>query len=130
MIYLHCSVKKTVKEERMDTLPESIATELRAAQKKAARRKNRLRVEANGLSLPVVRMLPEGFVVDQGAEKRLRGLVDLYDGSRLVSQCLIVAASQDGDLMRYDFKRNTTVTDRPAPDFVRDENAPVALLGR
>ena len=114
----------------MDTLPESIATELRAAQKKAARRKNRLRVEANGLSLPVVRMLPEGFVVDQGAEKRLRGLVDLYDGSRLVSQCLIVAASQDGDLMRYDFKRNTTVTDRPAPDFVRDENAPVALLGR
>lgn len=114
----------------MDTLPDSITAELHAAQKRAARRKNRLRVEANGVSLPVVRMLSEGFVVEQGLETRLRGLVDLYDGGRHISQCLIVAASQDGDMMRYEFKRNTSATDGVPLDFVRAENAPIALLGR
>ncbi|MDA9207894.1 hypothetical protein N9O61_03320 [Octadecabacter sp.] len=114
----------------MDRLPDSITAELQAANKRSARRKNRLRVEANGQSLPVVRMLTEGFIVEQGSEKRLRGLVDLYDGGRHVSQCLIVAASQEGDLMRYDFKRNTSATDGAPLDFVRDENAPIALLAR
>lgn len=117
-------------EEGMDRLPDSITAELHAAHQRSARRKNRLRVEANGQSLPVVRMLTEGFVVEQGSEKRLRGLVDLYDGGRHVSQCLIVAASQDGDLMHYEFKRNTSATDGAPLDFERAENAPIALLGR
>ena len=113
----------------MDTLPKNIADELNAAKSRIARRKNRLRVEANGQSLPVVRMLNEGFVVDQGSAKRLRGLVDLYDGGRHVSQCLIVAASQDGDHMRYEFKRNTSAVDAAPLDFAREEDAPIALLG-
>ena len=127
---IHVMFTLTREEGGMDRLPDSISIELQAAQKRSARRKNRLRVEANGQSLPVVRMLNDGFVVEQGTEKRLRGLVDLYDGGRHVSQCLIVAASQDGDLMRYDFKRNTLAVDGAPLDFARDVNAPLALLGR
>jgi len=113
----------------MDTLPQNISVELHAAQKRTARRKNRLRVEANGQSLPVMQMHPDGFTVEHNTVPHLRGLVDLYDGGRYVSQCLIVAASQDGDYMRYDFKRNTSATDGAPLDFERDENAPIALLG-
>jgi hypothetical protein len=30
---------------------------------------------------------------------------------------LIIASEQDGDLMRYEFKRNTAASDRAALDF-------------
>ena len=114
----------------MDTLPDSIAAELHVAQKKAARRKNRFRVEANGQSLSIVQMSQDGFVVERADATRLRGLVDLFDAGRHLSQCLIVAAQEDGEHIHYEFKRNTTATDGAPLDFERDENAPIALLGR
>ena len=41
---------------------------------------------------------------------------------------LIVAADVDDENVRYEYKRTTNVTDQPAVDFVRTENAPIALL--
>lgn len=114
----------------LESLPDSISAELRAARTKAAQKGNRLRVEANGQSYRVLRLTPEGFALDVSDAPKLRGLVDLFDGSRHLSQCLIVAASAEGDEMVYDFKRNTAAGDRPPLDFVRDVEAPIALLGR
>jgi len=114
----------------LESLPQSIQDELRAAQTKAAKKRLRLRVEANGESHTIVRMLPEGFVVDRGSAPNLRGLVDIYDGGRHLSQCLIVASEADGHRMQYEFKRNTSATDGAPLDFVRPDDAPIALLGR
>ncbi|WP_296417959.1 hypothetical protein [Pseudooctadecabacter sp.] len=114
----------------LESLPPSIWNEIHAAQRKADRRRSRLRVEANGDSFRILRMTSEGFVVEAETTPRLRGLVDLYDGSRLLSQCLIMAASQDGDEMIYDFKRNTSAADGAPLDFERPDDAPIALLGR
>ena len=114
----------------LENLPEGIGAELRAAHAKRARKGNRLRIEAAGESFPVLRLTSDGFALDREDAPKLRGLVDLYDGSRHISQCLIVAASEDGDEMIYDFKRNTTASDGAPLDFERDENAPIALLAR
>ncbi len=114
----------------MDRLPDSITAELRAAHKHAARRKNRLRVEGGGRDLPVARMTTDGFVIEHHDGARLRGLVDLFDGGRHVSQCLIVAAHEEGDHTHYEFKRNTSAADGAPLDFARAKDAPIALLGR
>lgn len=114
----------------LESLPQSIRDELHLAQNKAAQRRNRLRVEAGGQSHRVLRMTSEGFVLDAADAPNLRGLVDLFDGSRHLSQCLIVAAQEDDGEMIYDFKRSTAAGDGAPLDFVRPDDAPIALLGR
>lgn len=114
----------------LESLPQSIWNELHAAQTKAEMRKTRLRVEVNGQSYKVLRMLANGFALSVDDAPKLRGLVDLYDGGHHVSQCLIVAASADGDLMVYEFKRNTAAGDGAPLDFERAVDAPIALLER
>lgn len=114
----------------LESLPEGISAELRAAHRERAQRGSRLRVEVNGESYRVLRLTSEGFVLDRDAAPKLRGLVDLYDGGRHLSQCLIVAAAEEGDEMIYDFKRNTAAGDGAPLDFERAEDAPIALLGR
>lgn len=114
----------------LESLPQSIWNELHQAQNKAAQKRHRLRVEAAGQSYRVLRMTAEGFVLDATDAPNLRGLVDLYDGGRHLSQCLIVAAQEDAGEMIYDFKRNTAAGDGAPLDFVREADAPIALLGR
>lgn len=114
----------------LESLPQSIKDELRAAQKSAAQKRNRLRVEANGESFRINRLTPEGFALDADDAPKLRGLVDLFDGGRHLSQCLIVAANEDDGEMIYDFKRNTAAGDGAPLDFERAVDAPIALLGR
>ncbi len=101
---------------------------LAAARKLAQKRKNRLRVETNGATYPVLRVWDGGFAIDLEDAPKLRGLVDLYDGGRHLSRCLIVAADAQEDEMWFVYKRSTAVADSAALDFVRDETAPVALL--
>jgi hypothetical protein len=114
----------------LESLPQSIWNELHEAQTQAAKKQSRLRVEAGGESYRVVRMTSEGFVLETQDAPKLRGLVDLYDGARHLSQCLIVAAQEDAGQMVYDFKRNTAAGDGAPLDFVRAEDAPIALLAR
>ncbi len=114
----------------LESLPQSIWNELHVAQTKAAEKRTRLRVEANGESYRITRLTSNGFALDLDGAPNLRGLVDIYDGGRHLSQCLIIAASEDNGQMIYDFKRNTAAGDGAPLDFVRAENAPIALLGR
>ncbi|MDB2459791.1 hypothetical protein N9W92_01045, partial [Planktomarina temperata] len=91
---------------------------------------SRLRVQAGTEIFRVLKYWDSGFSVDLQDASQLRGLVDLYDGSRHLYQCLIVASEEEGGEMRYEFKRNTRAVDSAPLDFERDANKPVALIGR
>ena len=110
-------------------LSKEVREGLDAARKTALKRKSRLRVQVGDAVYPVLRFWQDGFALDADfSPSKLRGLVDVYDGSRHIFQCLIMASSiEDGELV-CDFKRATAVSDRAPLDFWRDENAPVAYL--
>lgn len=110
-------------------VPKEVAAGLAAAQKAALRKKSRLRIAVGERRIPVLKFWETGFAVDRADAPNLRGLVDLYDGSRHLYQCLIIAAEEDGEEMRYDFKRSTEANDNAPLDFVRPDHAPIALLG-
>lgn len=114
----------------LEFLPQEIRDGLEAARKRADRRRSRLRVQVGDAVFPVRRIWDDGLALDAGLAPHLRGLVDVYDGSRQICQCLIVASSiEDGELV-FSFKRMTPVADRAALDFCRDEDAPAGYLPR
>lgn len=99
-----------------------------AAQKSTLKKKSRLRVTAGNQTFSILRFSENSFVLDADDLPHLRGLVDIFDGSRHLYQALIVASEQvDGEVM-FEFKRNTVASDAPALDFERDDKAPIALI--
>ena len=96
----------------------------------ALKKSSRLRVESGGQSFRVLRMWDNGFAMEAQGAPQLRGLVDMFDGGRHLSQCLIVASEEDGGEMRFELKRVTEASDRQPVDFVRDPEAPVALIAK
>ncbi len=109
-------------------LPPDVQEGLDAARRAALLKSNRLKVEVGGVSYRILRAWPGGFAVDAADAANMRGLVDLYDGPHHLSQCLIVAASEEGDERNFDYKRMTHVAGGQPADFVRAPTAPAALL--
>jgi hypothetical protein len=110
-------------------LPKEVREGLETARRADLVRRSRFRILVDGEAHPVIRLTDEGFSLPADAP-HLRGLVDLYDGARHLAQCLIVASEEGEGEMRYEYKRRTEAADRPALDFERDGDAPVALLPR
>ena len=110
-------------------LPKEVREGLEAARKADLKRKSRLRVQVGDNFYPILRLWENGFALDADHAPHLRGLVDLFDGGRHLYQCLIVASSEEGGEMLFDFKRNTAAVDKAPLDYTRPENAPIALLG-
>lgn len=108
-------------------LPKDILDGLHHAREQDMVKKARIRVRVGEEVFPVIRLSKNGFSLPISAP-RLRGLVDLYEGTKHLAQCLIVASSEEEGEMRYEYKRRTETSDRPAVDFERDEEAPIALL--
>ena len=109
-------------------LPKDVQADLDASRIAALKKLSRLRVEAGGETYPVLRQWDGGFSVEVGAVPFLRGFVDLYDGTRHLAQCLIIASEEEGGEMRYDFKRATQAVDSAPLDFYRAPDAPAGLL--
>ena len=109
-------------------LPKEVREGLEMARKRALKKKSRLRVHTNHEIFPVLKFWETGFMLDAEDAPRLRGLVDLYDGSRHLYQCLIVASEEEFGQMGYEFKRSTAAVDKVPLDFYREENTPVALI--
>ncbi len=101
-----------------------------AARKVQERRKSRLRAQVGEAVYPVLRFWDTGFTLDATLSPHLRGRVDLYDGSRHVFQCLIVASYTEGDVITCEFKRLTPVTETAPLDFWLDPALPAGLLTR
>ncbi len=113
----------------LEFLSKEVRDGLEAARKAAQKKKSRLRVEVGDAIYPVLRFWDTGFALDaEFSPSKLRGLVDVYDGSRHVFQCLIMASTIENGELVCDFKRSTAVSDRAPLDFWRDENAPVGYL--
>jgi len=115
----------------LEYLPKEVREGLEAARKRDHKRKSRLRVQVGEAVYPVLRFWQDGFALDADfSPGRLRGLVDVYDGSRHVFQCLIMASSLENGELVCDFKRATAVTENAPLDYWRDEKAPVGFLPR
>ena len=111
-------------------LSKEVLEGLELARKRSIRKKNRLRVRFDDEAFTIVRMSENGFELKRENTDHLRGLVDIYEGSRHLYQALIVATEDEGELRHFDFKRMTPASDRPALDYIRKTDAPVALLPR
>ena len=109
-------------------LPKEVREGLELARKAALLKKSRLRIRVGEDTFSVLKFWETGFSLDADNAPQLRGLVDLFDGARHLYQCLIVASEEEGGQMVYEFKRATAAVDKAPLDFVREENAPVALL--
>ncbi|NKX45218.1 hypothetical protein HCU73_11490 [Roseibacterium sp. KMU-115] len=109
-------------------LPQSVRDELAAAQKTARRRRATRVVHVGDEAYPILEMSDRGFSVDAEDAPRLRGLIDIYDGPRHLYQALIVASEQAGDVMRYEFKRNTAAHAQAPVDFEVPEGRPAGFL--
>ncbi|MCB1398601.1 MAG: hypothetical protein KDJ82_00720 [Rhodobacteraceae bacterium] len=114
----------------MEVLPKEVLLALKEARSRDARQRARLSVHAAGSVWPILRRWRGGFSLDAAQVSQLRGLVEIHEGSRHILTSLIVASEIEGDELICTVKRETAVTDRPALDFVRNENAPAALLPR
>jgi hypothetical protein len=112
-----------------EDLPEAVRLGLEAARAAATKRSNRLCVHEGDKIHKVLRMWESGFALAASDAPPLRGYVDLYDGPRHLSSCLVVASpGEEAGERRYEFKRHTPVSDHPAADFERTETAPAALI--
>jgi hypothetical protein len=115
----------------LEFLPKEVREGLEAARKRDQKKRSRLRVQVGEAVYPVLRFWHDGFALDaELSPGKLRGLVDVYDGSRHVFQCLIVASGVENGELVCDFKRATAVRDTAPLDFWRDDNAPVGYLPR
>jgi hypothetical protein len=111
-------------------LPKYVREGLEAARKRDLQRKSRLKVKVGKQTFTILRYWDEGFALDKDDAPHIRGLVDVYDGGRHLSQCLIVASEQEAGEMVYEFKRETMAAETAPLDYDRDENAPVALISQ
>ena len=109
-------------------LSKEVRAGLELARKHNQRKRSRLKVKAGDETFTILRYWDDGFALDSDDAPTLRGLVDVFDGSRHMSQCLIVASSEEAGERVFEFKRSTPAMDRPPLDYSRDENAPVALI--
>lgn len=115
-------------EYLMDILPKEVREGLEQARKRDKKRISRLRVRVGNEVFPILKLSNSGFAVDRKNADHMRGLVDVYEGSRHLYQALIVASQDDGHEMRFDFKRSTPAMDRPPLDYDLPDDAPIALL--
>lgn len=112
-------------------VPKEVQAGLDRARLARLAKGSRLRIELDGRVFRVLRMWKTGFSMDAAdAPAHLRGYVDLYDGTVHLFQCLVIASEEEAGERRFEFKRLTAVSEKPALDFVRREDAPVALIGK
>ena len=111
-------------------LPKEVREGLELARKHNLRKKSRMRVKAGERTFTILRHWDSGFALDADDAPRLRGLVDVFDGARHLSQCLIVASEEEAGEMVYEFKRATPHVEVPPKDYEVAENAPVGLIAQ
>ena len=113
-----------------EMLPEAVRDGLRQARKQSLRRGTRLCVHDGDTVHRITRMWDTGFAIEAETAPRLRGRVEIYDGSRHLYQCLVIDSEENGDEHTFEFKWVHAIPDRPPADFVREADAPIAMLSR
>ena len=106
-----------------DFLPDAVRQGLEQARKNALRRSTRLCVHDGDDVYAIRRLWDGGFALDANVADKVRGRVEIYDGSRHLYQCLIVDSADEGDERVFDFKwlhpvKETAPLDYEQPNFV------------
>lgn len=109
-------------------LPKEVRAGLELARKSDRKKKSRLRVRAGDQTFTILRHWDDGFALDADEAPHLRGLVDVYDGARHLSQCLVVASSETAGEMIFEYKRSTPVADAAPLDYYRETPSPAGLI--
>lgn len=102
------------------TFSKELNDALDTARRLTTNKASRLRVMVDGQVFAVERMWKTGFAIDLGDAPRLRGRVDVFEGTEHLFQCLIVTSRQEPGVMCYDFKRATPVAKAAPLDFVKE----------
>jgi hypothetical protein len=108
----------------LDFLPSEIREGLARARKTGRPGGTGLRVQVGEARYPILSIDGSGFEVALGDGPRLRGHVEIRDGTRMIHSALIVAGAPDGDLMRYEFKRLTSARTHPPLDYAEPGEGP------
>jgi hypothetical protein len=111
-------------------LSNEVRLGLDQARKRAIKSSNRLCAHVGDNVYRITQTFENGFSLPAELDIDLRGLVDVYDGPKHLYQCLIVCAEKAAGEVHYEYKRSTEAVDQPPVDFVRKEDAPIALLGK
>lgn len=114
----------------MQFLPREVSDGLDAARTMALKKRSRLCVHVGTEIYPILRLWQDGFALEAARAPGLPGLVDIFDGSRHLYQCLIMVSVEEHGELICEFKRNTMAVDQAPLDFYREEDRPVALLPR
>ena len=110
-------------------LPKEVREGLERARSRDRRSSGgRLRVQVGDDWYPIRAWDRDGFEVALDHAPRLRGLVEIHDGPRMVRSALIVAGEVSGGTMRYGFKRVTTVRSAAPVDYVLAKPVAAGLL--
>lgn len=109
-------------------LPKEVQAGLDEARKKALKQASRLRIQTGDRIFPVLRAWDGGFSLNAETAPVLRGRVELYNGPRLLSHCLIIASEEEAGEIRFEYKRMTEATGSQPLDYHRAADAPVALI--
>lgn len=113
-----------------DFLPKEVREGLERARMAALKKRSRLCVHTGQDVFPILKFWESGFSMEAKNAPHIRGLVDIFDSSRHLYQCLIIASETHDDEVHFDFKRATVAADRAALDFAVLDGAPVALIER
>lgn len=111
-------------------LSNEVRIGLDQARNRAMKSSNRLCVHVGDNVYRITQTFDNGFSLPADLSIDLRGLVDVYDGPKHLYQCLIVCAEKADDEVHYEYKRSTEAVDQAPVDFVRTEDAPIALLSK
>lgn len=114
----------------LEFLPAEVREGLERARKRSTARSRRLALHLGDAVYPIRRMWDGGFAVEADRLTRLRGFVEIHEGSRHILTCLIEATDvADGELI-CTFKRVSPVRDRAALDYETADDMPRVLLPR
>lgn len=103
---------------------------LERARQKASPRSRRLALHLGDDVYPIRRVWNDGFAIELGRVNRLRGHVEIHEGSRHILTCLIAATDVQDDELICHFKRVSPVLDRAPLDYEVEEELPILLSKR
>lgn len=122
--------RTAVTEDDLFFLPKEVRDGLARARSRDRKASGgRLRVQAGEVWCPITAFDDEGFEVAIEVAPKLRGLVEIHEGPRLLRSVLIVATERSENMMRYTFKRTTAARTTAPLDYERSTEQPSGYLG-
>ncbi len=112
----------------VEYLSNEVRAGLELARKKNMHKKARLNVKADGVKYPILKSWDGGFSLEREISENLRGLVDIYDGTKHLFQALIVDSQEEGPLRSFEFKFTNVANDKAPLDYDRPDDAPIGYI--